>query len=148
MDPFPSELLPWKKAFDKVIVDTLPVNRPDFDLDIKYDTTAPLPYSPVYNLSKKEEDHLVKITKERLAIGHIRPSSSPIASPVFFNEKKDGSLRECVDYRRANKLFVKDRYPLPLITSHLLKLGKARSFLKSTCARHLISSESSRVVSG
>ena len=54
MDPFSSELLLWKKAFNKVIVDTLPENCPDFNLDIKYDTTAPLSYSPVYNLSKKE----------------------------------------------------------------------------------------------
>ncbi|GJU82554.1 hypothetical protein Tco_1284919, partial [Tanacetum coccineum] len=47
--------------------------------------------------------------------GFIRPSFSPWGAPVLFVKKKDGSFRMCIDYRRLNKLTVKNRYPLPRI---------------------------------
>ncbi|GJR65570.1 putative reverse transcriptase domain-containing protein [Tanacetum coccineum] len=47
--------------------------------------------------------------------GFIRPSSSPWGAPVLFVNKKDGSIRMCIDYRELNKLTIKNRYPLPMI---------------------------------
>ncbi|GJV93416.1 putative reverse transcriptase domain-containing protein [Tanacetum coccineum] len=47
--------------------------------------------------------------------GFIRLSSSPWGAPVLFVKKKDGSFRLCIDYRKLNKLTVKNRYPLPRI---------------------------------
>ncbi|GJZ74371.1 putative nucleotidyltransferase, ribonuclease H [Tanacetum coccineum] len=47
--------------------------------------------------------------------GFIRPSSSPWGAPVLFVKKKDGSFRMCIDYRKLNKLTVKNRYPLSRI---------------------------------
>nr|GEX43963.1 putative reverse transcriptase domain-containing protein [Tanacetum cinerariifolium] len=38
--------------------------------------------------------------------------SSPWGAPVLFVKKKDGSFRICIDYRKLNKLTVKNRYPL------------------------------------
>ncbi|GJV93932.1 putative reverse transcriptase domain-containing protein [Tanacetum coccineum] len=49
------------------------------------------------------------------APGFIRPISSPWGAPVLFVKKKDGSFRMCIDYRKLNKLTVKNRYPLPRI---------------------------------
>lgn len=43
-------------------------------------------------------------------------------------KKRDGSLRLCVDYRRLNRVIVKDRYPLPLIEDQLNRLQSARIF--------------------
>ena len=43
-------------------------------------------------------------------------------------DKKDGSKRFCVDFRRLNKITVKNCYPLPLIDDILALLGKAKYF--------------------
>nr|GEY46252.1 putative reverse transcriptase domain-containing protein [Tanacetum cinerariifolium] len=47
--------------------------------------------------------------------GFIRLSKSPWGAPVLFVRKKDGSFRMCIDFRKLNKLTVKNRYPLPRI---------------------------------
>nr|GEX04606.1 reverse transcriptase domain-containing protein [Tanacetum cinerariifolium] len=44
--------------------------------------------------------------------GFIRPSSSPWEASVLFVKRKDGSFQMCIDYRKLNKLTVKNRYPL------------------------------------
>ncbi|GJY22336.1 putative reverse transcriptase domain-containing protein [Tanacetum coccineum] len=53
--------------------------------------------------------------RQLLEKGFIRPSSSPWGAPVLFVKKKDGSFRMSIDYRKLNKLTVKNRYPLPRI---------------------------------
>ncbi len=50
-----------------------------------------------------------------LTKGFIRDSHSPWSSPVLFVKKKDGSLRLCIDYRKLNRVTMKNRYPLPRI---------------------------------
>ena len=44
--------------------------------------------------------------------------------------KHDGSKRLCVDYRALNKVTVKNKYPLPLITDLFDQLGSAHIFSK------------------
>ena len=67
---------------------------------------------------------------ENLRSGRIQPSKSPMASPVFFVKKKDGSLRLVQDYRRLNDMTIKNSYPLPLIFDIMGKLKRARYFTK------------------
>jgi len=43
--------------------------------------------------SDRVETELDAFLEENLRTGRIRPSKSPIAAPVFFIKKKDGSLR-------------------------------------------------------
>ncbi len=45
-------------------------------------------------------------------------------------KKKDGSLRPCVDYRGLNDITVKNRYPLPLMSSAFEILQGAKIFTK------------------
>ena len=60
-----------------------------------------------------------KHLQEMEAIGAIRRSKSPWASPVVLVRKKDGSLRFCIDLRKLNSRTVKDAYSLPRIEESL-----------------------------
>ena len=45
-------------------------------------------------------------------------------------KKKDGTLRLCIDYRRLNKVTVKNIYPLPRIDDLFDQLKGAKVFSK------------------
>ena len=50
--------------------------------------------------------------REFLDKGFIRPITSPWGAPVLFTNKKDKTLRLCIDYRELNWVTIKNRYPL------------------------------------
>jgi hypothetical protein len=62
--------------------------------------------------------------------GYIRPSVSPWGAPVLFVKKKDGTLRLCIDYRKLNKVTIKNKYPLPRIDGLFDQLEGASIFSK------------------
>lgn len=82
----------------------------------------------MYRLSTKEKQEFEAQVKDLLAKGFIQPSNSPYGSPVLFVQKKDGSLRMCVDYRALNSISRKDKFPLPKIDDLLDRLHGARCF--------------------
>ena len=65
-----------------------------------------------------------------MALGRIRRSDSPAGAPILFVPKADGTLRLCVDYRGLNKVTVKNRHPLPLLSEILDRLCRAKRFIK------------------
>src|ERR1700744_3072696 len=85
---------------------------------------------PLMPVSPAEQKPLDEFIAENLRTGRIRPSKSPMASPVFFVKKKDGGLRFVQDYRALNNMTVKNRYPLPLINDLINQLKGARYFTK------------------
>ena len=55
---------------------------------------------------------------------------SPWGAPVILVNKKDGTLRLCIDYRQLNKMTIKKRYPLPCINYLFDQLCGATVFSK------------------
>ena len=67
---------------------------------------------------------------ELLDKGFIRPSVSPWGAPVLFMKKKDDSLWLCIDYRRLNRVTIRNKYHLPRIDDLLYQLQGAKVFSK------------------
>ena len=76
----------------------------------------------LYNLTLEECEQQKLFIKENLKKGYIWPSRSPMASPFFFVNKKDGKLRPTQDYRYLNQWTIKNAYPLPLILEIIDKI--------------------------
>ncbi|KAL0561349.1 hypothetical protein IC582_001774 [Cucumis melo] len=91
--------------------------------------TVPISRAP-YRMAPAELKELKVQLQELLDKGFIRPSVSPWGAPVLFVKKKDGSMRLCIDYRKLNKVTVKNRYPLPRIDDLFDQLQGATVFSK------------------
>jgi len=116
-------------VFAKEDFDMLPEHC-KWDHAIKLIPGAEPKSSKMYPLSPLEQAELDAFLEENLRTGRIQPSKSPMAAPVFFIKKKDGSLWLVQDYRALNAVTVKNRYPLPLISELVSQLCGARYFTK------------------
>lgn len=72
----------------------------------------------------------MKYVEELLAAGFIHPSLSPAGTGFLFMNKKDKTLRPCIDYRGLNEITICNRYPLPLMSSAFKLLHGAKLFTK------------------
>lgn len=110
--------------FADVFPDALPGLPPVRDVahTITLQPGANPPNRPLYRLSPKELEEVRKTVADLLGKGLIQPSTSPFGAPVIFVQKKDGSLRMCMDYRALNKLTMRNAYPLPRIDDLLDRL--------------------------
>lgn len=117
------------EVFQKDRAQSLPPHRPyDCTIDLLPGTT--LPTSCLYSLSLPEQEAMERYITESLAAGIIRASSSPVVAGFFFVEKKDKTLRPCIDHRGLNNITVKNKYPLPFLTSAFELLQGATIFSK------------------
>ena len=83
---------------------------------------------PPYRVPSFVRNQIDNEVEKMLKNGIIRESNSPWASPVVMVKKKNGKFRFCVDYRKLNKLTVKDSFPIPHIDDTLLALDGAMYF--------------------
>ena len=64
-----------------------------------------------------------------LAMGIVRPSTGPWASPVVIVPKPDGTIRFCIDYGKLNGVTKMDVYPIPRTDEMLEKIARAKIIL-------------------
>ena len=120
------------RDYPDVFPEELPGMPPDRDMEFLIDLipgTGPIAKRP-YRMPPQELEELKKQIRELQAQGFIRPSSSPWGAPVLFVEKKDGTLRMCVDYHSLNEVTIKNKYPLPMINDLFDQLEGATVFSK------------------
>ncbi|MBM1124155.1 RNA-directed DNA polymerase, partial [Klebsiella pneumoniae] len=91
--------------------------------------TSPIYMAP-YRLAPSELKELKDQLKDLLSKGFIRRSTSPWSAPALFVAKKDGSMRMCIDYRKLNRVTVKNKYPLPRIDDLFDQLKGSSFFSK------------------
>ncbi|XP_071677018.1 uncharacterized protein [Lolium perenne] len=118
--------------YPDVFHEELPGMPPDRDIEFIIELipgTAPIAQRP-YRMNPQELIELKKQLDDRLSKGLIRPSASPWGSPVIFVDRRDGTIRLCVDYRKLNDVTIKNKYPLPKIDDLLNQMNGAKVFSK------------------
>lgn len=129
--PVPPEVQSVLQQYTDVFEDprTLPPSRlHDHHIPLQ-PNSAPVNSRP-YKYSPLQKTEIETQVKELLAKGLVVASNSPFASPVLLVQKKDGSWRFCVDYRKLNAMTIKNRFPMPLVDEILDELAGTRYFAK------------------
>ena len=101
-----------------------------WDHAIELKLTAKPSACKVYALSPSEQLQLDEFLQENLCTGHIHPSKSPMAKPVFFIKKKDGSLQLGQDYHVLKAMTVKNCYPFLIILKLIAQLQSTKYVTK------------------
>ena len=96
-------------------------------MQIDIGNSLPIKMKP-YRTPIKNREVIDKAINEMLDADVIKRSRSPWAFSVVIVDKKDGSKRFCVDFRKLNQITKKNSYPLPLIDDILALFGKAKFF--------------------
>jgi hypothetical protein len=87
-------------------------------------------HGSIYQLGEHKLGVLRDYLKSSQKKGWIRKSESSISALILFILKKDSGLRLCMNYRGLNKIMIRNRHPLPLISETLDRLSRAKRFTK------------------
>jgi len=117
-------IIEFKEIF-KPKIEKTNVIKHQIKLNKNVEPISQMPYT-IKDPEKKK--FLKKEISRMLKEGIIRKSMSPWSSPVVLVEKKDGTLRFCVDYRKVNKITKRDSHPLPRIDDLLETFRGANYF--------------------
>lgn len=81
-----------------------------------------------FRLSWEDEDALYKYVDEMLELDLIEEADGTLSSAAFLVDKKDGSRRCVIDYRKINKLIVQTNFPTPTV-AELTELTAGMKYL-------------------
>ena len=79
-----------------------------------------------YNIARAKLKLLEAELDNMLKLGVVEPSNGSWSNPIVTVQKKDGTVRFCLDSRKLNKVTKKDSYPLPYINFIFDNLKGAR----------------------
>ena len=124
----PAEYSNYSNVFSAKNSAELPENTGMNEHAIKQEKDKQPLFGPIYSLGPVELETLKIYIETNLANGFIRPFKSLAGASILFNQKPDGSLYLCVNYRGLNNIPIKNQYPLSLIREFLDWLSRARQF--------------------
>ena len=103
--------------YKDVFPDELPGLPPHRDVDFTIELhpgTSPISMT-LHRMAPVESQELKVQLHELLDRSFIIPITSPWGASVLFAKKKNKILRLCIDYRKLNRITIRNRYPLPRI---------------------------------
>lgn len=80
----------------------------------------------MYTMAPKEMGELRDFADKNLARGFMQPKTSRMVAPVLLKEKKDRSLRLCVDFCRINRVCMENVHHFLLVKDMLATCPKER----------------------
>jgi len=108
-------------VFDRAQSDKLPPHRfYDHKIELISDSTPPR--CRAYRMFSAKLLKIKKYLNENLSKKFITSSQAPYFSPVLFALKANEDLRFCVNYRKLNAIFKRNRYSLSLIDEIIDKI--------------------------
>lgn len=107
------------ERYPVVFGDILPRQPTDrgFEHTIELEPGVQAVITTPYRHPKAYKDEIERAIRDLLALGHIKPSSSPFTSSVVLVKKKDGTLCMCIDYRALNMKTLKNGIPFRVLMS-------------------------------
>ncbi len=120
-----SEYHDYLDVFDRAMVDQLSLHC-FYDHKIELIDEETFSRSRLYQMFDHKLQKVKKYLIEHLNKEFIFFSFASYVSLILFAEKKDESLRFCVDYRKLNALTKRNRYPLPLIDETLACIQESK----------------------
>jgi len=115
----------YLNVFDRAMTDQLSSHH-FYDHKIELIDEKTSSRSHLYHMFDYKLQKMKKYLIKHLNKDFILSSSASYASLILFIEKKDDSLRFCVDYRKLNALIKRDRYSLSLIDEILARIQESK----------------------
>ncbi len=112
-------------VFDRAIIDQLSSHR-FYDHKIELIDKETFFRSRLYQMFDHKLQKIKKYLIDHLNKEFIFFSFASYVSLILFVEKKDESLRFCVDYRKLNALIKRNHYPLSLIDETLARIQESK----------------------
>ena len=117
----------WQHVFSQSDTDLGHTDLVQHEIHLENEQPFKEPYRRIPpELIQEVKEHL----KEMLEMDAIRRSKSPFSSNVVIVQKKGGTIRFCIDYRKLNRRTRKDAYAIPRIDDTLHLLAGAKYFTK------------------
>ena len=116
--------------YEDVFPDELSGLPPQRDVDFTIELhpgTSPISMTP-HRMTPFELQEFKVQLQELLDIVFIRPRTSPWGASILFSNKRDKTLRLCIDYLQLNMATFKNRYPLQRIDDLFDQLRGARVY--------------------
>ena len=112
--------------FDTSITTIAQTSTPHVICTGDHPSTTSRPYPQI----KEKQNATLDIIQQMLKNKQIRSSNSQYFAPILLIQKRDGSYRFIVDYRKLNRITIQDNYPLPNLEQTIQMVGGHQYYTK------------------